>query len=267
MVMIQYILIYFNRNQEVLDYFLGRRTRRGAPAAAHAISITVTMSGKLSRRMASYCESGMEFTAAGGDTARTFALNVNDVAEGSDFVVTGDLIDYGTLQNSSEYWNVHVIKDGAGTMEVSGDITLPNEISVNDGALRLTETCTFSVSRKRSTANGDGSGKVAEIWLAGGALETAVGATNTIGKVVAKTADAPLNLGDGSKLTLSAFDFDAGANLLVSDSLGKGATLRIEGLTPAQRGCIRCGADRLRVREDANGNREPYTVSLQMAIR
>lgn len=43
MVMIQYILIYFNRNKEVFDYFLG-----GAPAAVHAISIAVTMSGKLS---------------------------------------------------------------------------------------------------------------------------------------------------------------------------------------------------------------------------
>ena len=215
----------------------------------------------------SYCESGIEFTAAGGNTARTFALNVNDVAEGSDFIVTGDLIDYGTLQNSSEYWNVHVIKDGAGTMEISGDITLPNEISVNDGALRLTETCTFSVSRKRSTGNGDGTNTKAEIWLAGGALETATGATNEIGKVVAKVKDAHLDLGDGSKLTLAAFGFDDGANLLVSDNLGKDATLRIEGLTDLQCARIRCGADRLRVRMDANGNLEPYVAALWISVR
>ena len=212
----------------------------------------------------SYCESGMEFTAAGGNTARTFALNVKDVAEGSDFIVTGDLVDYGSLQNDSGYWNVHIIKAGVGTMEVSGDIKLPNEISVNDGALRLAETCTFSVSRVHSTTNGT---KVAEIWLAGGALETAAGATNTIGKIVTKVANAPLNLGDGSKLTLAGFDFDADTNLLVSENLGTTATLRIEGLTDAQRGHIRCGADRLRVRVNANGDLEPYSAGMVISIK
>ena len=215
----------------------------------------------------SYCESGIEFTAAGGDTGRTFWLNVNDVAEGSDFFITGDLIDYGTLQGSSEYWNVHVIKDGMGTMEISGDVTLPNEICVSNGTVRIAEGCTFGVSRKRSTANGDGSEKTAEIWLAGGVLETVAGATNTIGAVVAKKANAPLNLGDGSKLTLAGFSADSDASLLVSDNLGNGATLCVEGLTAAQRARIHCGAERLRVREDANGNLEPYAVSLQMSIR
>ena len=126
--------------------------------------------------------------------------------------------------------------------------------------MRIAEGCTFGVSRKRSTASGDGSEKPAEIWLAGGALETAAGATNMIGAVVAKVKDAPLNLGDGSKLTLVDFDFDAGANLLVSDNLGKGATLHVEGLTPGQSvSGIRCGADRQHVRVDANGDLEPYT--------
>ena len=215
----------------------------------------------------SYCESDMVVTAGGNDNSRTFAFNVKDVAEGSDFFASGNMVDYGTRNNSSEYWNVHIIKDGAGTMEVSGDIKLPNEISVNAGALRLADTCTFSVSRKRSTENGDGSESVAEIWLAGGALETALGATNTIGKVVAKTAEAPLDLGDGSKLTLAGIDFDAGASLLVSDNLGRDATLRIEGLTSAQRLRIRCGADRLRVREDANGNLRPYTAGAYIVFR
>ena len=138
---------------------------------------------------------------------------------------------------------------------------------MNAGALRLADTCTFSVSRKRSTENGDGSETVAEIWLAGGALETASGATNAIGKVVAKAAEAPLDLGDGSKLTLAGIDFEEGASLLVSDNLGRDATLRIEGLTSAQRLRIRCGADRLRVREDANGNLRPYTAGAYIVIR
>ena len=216
----------------------------------------------------SYCESGIEFTAAGGDIERTFALNVNDVAEGSDFIVTGDLADYGTLQNDSGYWNVHVIKDGAGTMEVSGDIKLPNEICVSNGVLRLAETCTFSVSRRRSTEDGDGSNAKAQIWLAGGALETAAGATNEIGKVVAKVADAPLNLGDGSKLTLSAFEFERGANLLVSDNLGDGAKLHVEGAPTGKviRG-IRCGADRKSVIVDESGNLVPWCGGLSVIIR
>ena len=138
---------------------------------------------------------------------------------------------------------------------------------MNDGALLLADSCTFSVSRKRSTENGDGSETVAEIWLAGGALETAAGATNTIGKVVAKVANAPLNLGDGSKLTLAGFDFDADTNLLVSENLGTTATLRVEGLTDAQRGHIRCGADRLRVRVNANGDLEPYSAGMVISIK
>ena len=215
----------------------------------------------------SYCESGIEFTAAGGDIARTFWLGVNDVAEGSDFFVAGDMTDFGTTQGDSGYWNVHVIKDGAGTMELSGNIVLPNEICVSNGAVRIADGCTFGVSRKRSAANGDGSETVAEIWLAGGALETAAGATNTIGKVVAKIKDAPLNLGDGSKLTLAGFNFDEGANLLVSDNLGKDATLRIEGLTDLQRAHIRCGADRLRVRLDGNGNLEPFFAATVISIK
>lgn len=216
----------------------------------------------------SYCESGVEFTAASGDTARTFAFNVNDVAEGSDFIVTGDLVDYGTLQNTSGYWNVHVVKDGPGTMELSGDVTLPNEISVNAGALRLAGTGAFRVSRKRSAENGDGSGKKAEIWLAGGALETVAGATNSVGKVVAKTVDAPLNLGDGSKLTLESYDFDLGSNLMVSENLGNGASLHIEGRSVGEdiRG-IRCGAARMRVRVGKDGNLEPYVPGLSIILR
>ncbi|MBQ6329712.1 MAG: hypothetical protein IJI35_11900 [Kiritimatiellae bacterium] len=218
----------------------------------------------------SYCESGIEFTAAGGNTERTFWLDVNDVAEGPDFFVSGDLVDYGTLQNDNGYWNAHVIKDGAGTMELSGGITLPNEICVSNGVVRIADGCTFSVSRKRSTANGDGSEKVAEIWLAGGALETAAGTTNTIGAVVAKAKDAPLNLGAGSKLTLASFSRDAGASLLVSGDLGNGVDICIESerlnVGKVIRG-IRCGADRKCVKVGAGGNLEPYTPGMTILIK
>ena len=219
--------------------------------------------------MPSTCESGLMLTAAGNDTARTFSINVNDVTGDAqpDFFVSGDIIDYGTQQSSSGYWNTHLIKDGAGTMELSGCVTLPNEICVSNGAVRVAGSCTFGVSRKRSTANGDGSEKIVEFWLAGGALETPAGETNAIGKVVAKVRDAPLNLGDGSKLTLAGFDSEVGANLLVSDNLGSGATLRVENLTAAQMRRIRCGEERMRVREDADGNLVPYKPGFRLQVR
>ena len=153
-------------------------------------------------------------------------------------------------------------------MEISGDVTLPNEICVSNGTLRVADGCTFSVSRKRSTANGDGSEKTAEIWLAGGALETTDGATNDVGKVVARAKDAPLNLGDGSKLTLDGFEFDAGSNLLVSDNLGSGATLCIKGRPVGEvvKG-MRCGAGRLHVVVGDDGNLKPTSSGFTFLIR
>ena len=181
----------------------------------------------------SYCESGLVITAGSGDDSRTFFFNVNDVTrdEEPDFFVSGDISDYGTVYNADGFWNAHAIKAGGGTMTLSGNVTLPNEICISNGTVRLDGNCTFGVSRKRSTANGDGSEKKADIWLAGGALETAAGATNAVGVVVAKVKDAPLNLGDASSLTLAGFKHEAGATLLVSDNLGNGATLRIEGVS------------------------------------
>ena len=216
----------------------------------------------------SYCESGFVVTAAGGDVERTFWLNVNDVAEGSDFFVTGNIADFGTVYGNSGYWNAHVVKDGLGTMEISGDVTLPNEICVSNGVVKIADGCTFGVSRKRSTANGDGSEKKAEIWLAGGALETAAGATNTLGKVVAKMRNAPLNLGDGSKLTLAGFEYEAGASLLVSDNLGNGATLCVEGYPVGKdiKG-IRCGADGKRVKVGEDGSLVAHRPGLAIVIR
>ena len=86
--------------------------------------------------------------------------------------------------------------------------------------------------------------------------------------MVAKVADAPLNLGDGSKLTLSAFEFERGANLLVSDNLGDGAKLHVEGAPTGKviRG-IRCGADRKSVIVDESGNLVPWCGGLSVIIR
>ena len=212
----------------------------------------------------SYCESGIMVMAAGGDIERTFNINVNDVAEGSDFILSGALVDYYTSYTSTTgYWNVHVVKNGEGTMEVSGDVTLPNELCVSNGMLRLAKDNLFKVSRKRQET---GENSTATVWLAGGGLEAAAGTENTVA-VVAKAAASPLVLEDGAAVTLSSFSCDAGASLLVSDNIGKTATLRVENATAAQLSAIRCGEDRLRVRLNSDGGIEPYFNAFYISIR
>ena len=161
------------------------------------------------------------------------------------------------------YWNVHVVKNGEGTMEVSGDVTLPNELCVSNGMLRLAKDNLFKVSRKRQET---GENSTATVWLAGGGLEAAAGTENTVA-VVAKAATSPLVLEDGATVTLSSFSCDAGASLLVSDNIGKTATLRVENATAAQLSAIRCGEDRLRVRLNSDGGIEPYFNAFHISIR
>ena len=214
----------------------------------------------------SYCESGLVIAAGAGDDSRTFFFNINDVTGDAapDFFASGDISDYGTVHNDDGFWNVHAIKAGVGTMALSGMVTLPNEICISNGTVRLDGNCTFCVSRKRAVT---GENTKAEIWLAGGVLETAAATTNTIGMVVAKVSDAMLVLGENSKLTLAGIAFDNETTLIVSDNLGKNATLSIEGLTDSQRVRIRCGAKRLRVRKNKDGYLEPYTSGLSLVVR
>ena len=210
----------------------------------------------------SICESGLVILAAGGDGERTFTFNVNDVSDGSDFFVTGNIVDYHSFNTEvNGYWNVHVVKNGTGTLELSGDVTLPNEICVSNGVLRLAASDQFKISRKRQQS---GENTKAAIWLAGGGLETASDTVNSIGALVVKESDSPLVLGNGSTLTLASCSFEEGASLLVSDNLGSGATLRIESGSISK---IRCGADRFRVREGADGGLEPFIPGFQISIR
>lgn len=209
----------------------------------------------------SYCDSGIVVTGKGGDNESVFNINVNDVCDGSDFFISGDIVDYHTITTIDGYWNVHVVKNGNGTLELSGGVTLPNEICVSNGVLRLAASDQFKISRKRQQS---GENTKAAIWLAGGGLETASGTVNSIGALVVKEADSPLVLGNGSTLTLASCSFEEGASLLVSDNLGSGATLRIESGSISK---IRCGADRLRVRVGADGGLEPFIPGFQISIR
>jgi hypothetical protein len=111
--------------------------------------------------LASQCETKLVFAARQGDAALKMRFNVNDVAEGDDFAVLGGLQDFHSFDaTSSGYWNVSLLKNGAGTMAVSGTVQLPNEIEVAGGTLRLAGGCTFVASRKRQE---DGSMKKAAI--------------------------------------------------------------------------------------------------------
>ena len=222
----------------------------------------------------SYCESGIVVTGRGGDQEQTFCFNVNDVTgdEAADFVVSGDIVDYGTFQPSDENWNVHVVKDGAGTLQIAG-VTLPNELAVSNGTLRISGNCTFGVSRKRAATSEN---TKAEIVLAGGDLEVAEASTNAIGVVKVKHADeygtpewVPLTLRDGSSLTMDGIEFDSGMALRVSTNLGKTASLRIIDLPESKRIRIRCGEgdDEMRVRNNSSGWLVPFKPGLCIVVQ
>ena len=215
----------------------------------------------------SFCDGGIAVTAAGGDTARTFTLNVKDVAEGADFTVNGEIADFGTVYSDDGYWNVHVAKNGEGTLALGGGVALPNEICVNEGTLLLASNDLFKVSRKRQE---DGTNKKAELWLADGAgLATASATTNAVGALVVKGGTGTLDLGADSKLVLTSFTAENGGTLIVSDNLGKGATMRIEGLpvfTIVRN--IRCGEDgKKKVRTNTDGNLVPYISGISVAVQ
>ena len=212
----------------------------------------------------SYCESGIMVLAVGKDIESTFNINVNDVAEGSDFILSGPLVDYYTVYpTATEHWNVHIVKNGEGTMEVSGEVTLPNEVCVSNGVLRLAGDNLFKVSRKRKET---GENKAASVWLAGGALETAPNTVNTLDLEI-KAEGTSIDMGEGATLIVSSIAYSDGASILVSGNIGKTATLRIENATKADLSRIRCGEDRLRVRLAADGSVEPYFNAFHISIR
>ena len=216
----------------------------------------------------SFCDSGIVVTAKDGDAEKTFSLNVNDVAEGADFIVNGGITDYYSFYTDAVgYWNVHVAKNGAGTLALGGGLTLPNELSVNEGTLLLASNDLFKVSRKRQE---DGTNRKAELWLADGAgLATAPATTNAVGALVVKGGTGTLDLGADSKLVLTSFTAENGGTLIVSDNLGKGATMRIEGLpvfTIVRN--IRCGEDgKKKVRTNTDGNLVPYISGISIAVQ
>lgn len=160
-----------------------------------------TCSWRVTGTGASKCDAPLNLLST-GKTVRTVEIEVEDTAEGADFIMNGDI----TPNDSHKYGTFK--KTGAGTMRVNGQIQLTAQPStVEEGTLEL------GVSD--ATVEGH------SITLSGGALALAAGTANKAA-TVSVTADSTLYIGEGATLEL--------ANLTVAE----GATLTLSG-TPAKK--------------------------------
>ena len=151
---------------------------------------------------ASTCDAPLTLLS-NGNTVRTVEIEVEDTAEGADFIMNGDI-----KPSASRHTKGTFKKTGAGTMRVNGQIQLTAQPSrVEEGILEL------GVSNATAAEH--------SITLSGGALALAAGTANTAANV-AVTADSTLSVGVGATLEL--------ANLTVAD----GATLTLSG-APAKK--------------------------------
>lgn len=151
---------------------------------------------------ASTCDAPL--TLLGHDNyVRTVEIEVEDTAEGADFIMNGDI-----KPSASNHKKGTFKKTGAGTMRVNGQIQLTAQPStVQEGTLEL------GVSN--ATVEGH------SITLLGGALALVAGTANKAA-TVSVTADSTIYIGEGATLEL--------ANLTVAE----GATLTLSG-TPAKK--------------------------------
>lgn len=130
------------------------------------------------------------------------SFNVEDTADGADFVVNGDI--YPDTANN----NAAFAKDGAGTMLVNGGISCTNVATiVNEGVLLLGKSDVFA----------DGS----EVSLCGGTLGVAAGTANAISAVSA-TADSGISCGAGATLTISSLTLGDDVETLAISTAGDG---------------------------------------------
>ena len=205
-----------------------------------------------------FCECGLVVTGSGNAAQdRTFFFDVNDVTGDGDvdFYVSGPVCDFGSVHGQDGNWNVHVVKDGAGTVNFGGRIQLPNEFIVSNGVVRLGENAMFNCSRHRlGTVDGVADKRV-DFHLAGGALEAAEFTTNSVAgndnhpnALVVKAADSGLVLGDSAYLKFNTLAFDTGATLAVSSSgLERDAVLIVgASLSAAELGNIRWNGHKVR---------------------
>lgn len=125
----------------------------------------------------------------------SLTIDVADVADGTDFLVAGDIVDFQS--NNLGY----MVKTGAGTMQLDGTATSTG------GALSIAEG-TLLLGTSSGTAHTD-------FNLAGGTLALADGTANTAGTLWA-TADSSLSVGSGASLTLADLAVSEGVTLNVS---------------------------------------------------
>ncbi len=165
---------------------------------------------------------------ANAPSLTSLTIDVAEVAEGTDFLVTGDIVD---LQAS----NIgYLVKTGAGTMQLDGAVkSTGGALSVAEGTLLL------GVSSDAHT----------DFSLDGGTLAAAAGTTHTAG-TLAVTAASSLEIASGAKLTFADLEVSSGATLNATvpgkTNLKVSAALSAEVLSR-----IRINGER--ARQDENG--------------
>jgi len=165
---------------------------------------------------------------ANAPSLTSLTIDVAEVAEGTDFLVTGDIVD---LQAS----NIgYLVKTGAGTMQLDGAVkSTGGALSVAEGTLLL------GVSSDAHT----------DFSLDGGTLAAAAGTTHTAG-TLAVTAASSLEIASGATLTFADLEVSSGATLNATvpgkTNLKVSAALSAEVLSR-----IRINGER--ARQDADG--------------
>lgn len=160
--------------------------------------------------------------------APSLTIDVAEVADGTDFLVAGDIVD---LQANNPGY---LVKTGAGTMQLDGAAkSIGGVLSIAEGTLLL----------------GASSNAHTDFSLDGGALALAAGTANEAATLYV-TEDSSLIVGDGATLVLSDVVVSEGATLNVAGA-GR-SSLQVTGtLTGATLSRIRIDGNR--TRQDADG--------------
>ena len=133
----------------------------------------------------------LQIAMYGLGTARQFTIDVDDVAEGSDFVSNGRIVDGGNSGSTS--YEMDIVKAGTGTLEMN------NAVQLHSGRALIVESGTFLFG-----ANGgfrsDSASK--DVELRGGTLAKASGEL-ACGTLTVGDAGGTLELGRNATMTFS----------------------------------------------------------------
>ena len=147
---------------------------------------------------------GVQVGTYGLGQARRFTIDVDDVAEGTDFVFNGKIVDGGNSGSTS--YEMDIVKAGTGTLEMNNTVQLHSgrAVIVEGGTFRFGVGGGFAstTSSKDITLNGGTLAKaggtqtfgVLSVGDAGGALELGPEATMTFADSSGQAWDGPLTI-------------------------------------------------------------------------